>query len=189
MKPIEEPAQRNPFTRSQSSHVAKRTFEREATLIRRGWIERARNHDRLSADAIIMAEHPDDWMQRHTYRMVRRLIACGHSGILNNLVGQIGTRHGSRHDISKQPFKQALLVMSWWREDHSSQPLMDRRRRAELGDAMQYALLHRVPPKYLCAFAKYVGLEKVSAKLKAGHREVGFKSTLSHRIRTRVCLN
>lgn len=52
-------------------------------------------------------------MQHHSYRLVKGLIARGQHRIISALVEGVKTRHGSCHDISEQPFKQALLAMFW----------------------------------------------------------------------------
>ncbi|WP_147161378.1 hypothetical protein [Novosphingobium sediminis] len=172
---IIDPSDKNLFRRKQSPTAAKRIFREQADLIHQGWVKRLRELERLGGDQSTLAEHPDDWMQRHTYRLVKWLIARGHQGILAALVDEVETRHGSRNDISDQPFKQALLAMFWGYERRPGEPLLDRRRRSELGDAMAYARLHGVQSKHFCGFAKQAGLKRIAAKLKAGHREPGFK--------------
>lgn len=174
MKTNDDPSDGNVFRRKQSASAAKRLFREQASLICQGWIKRIREFDRLTAEERKLAAHPDDWMQRHTYRLVKGLIARGQQSILSALVDEVKTRHGSRHDISDQPFKQALLVMFWGYERRRGKPLLARQRRAELGDAMAYARLHGVHSKHFCGFVKQAGLKRIAGKLKAGYREPGF---------------
>lgn len=174
MKAKNAPSDKNVFRRMQLASAGKQVVRRQASLIHQGGIELTREFDRLTAEERIFAAHPDDWMQRHTYRLVEGLISRGQQGILPALVDEVKTRHGSRHDISDQPFKQALLVMFWGLERRPGEPLLDRRRRAELGDAMAYAQLHRVHSKHFCGFVTQAGLKRIAGKLKAGYREPGF---------------
>ena len=174
MRVFEEPSEANVFRRSDGRDLAKRNFKQQAELIRQGWLKRQRDYARLAKDEQLLIEQPDDWMQRLTYRLIRWLLGRGHQGVLTELIGEVGTRHGSRHDISDQPFKQALLVMFWWHERLANTPLLSRQRRAELGDAMEYARRHKVAPRHFCGFAKQAGLKHIAVKLRVGHWEPGF---------------
>ena len=163
------------FKRRQSPTVAKRLFEREAKLILDGWVDRRRQH-RQDNSALGLVEKPADWMLRHTYALVKSLITKGHQDILHDLTADIGQRHRGRIDVGGKPFKQALLIMFWWNPEHTSKPLLDRQRRSEFSDAMEYAYLHRVRPKDLIGFIKAAGLKKIPAKVRNGHREPGFEN-------------
>lgn len=174
MRALAEPFDHNVFRRAQSVGVVKRHFKQQSELIRRGWMQRTVQFARLTAGQKSLAEHPDDWMERQTYRLVKRLVKSGHQSILTILVDEVGTRHGSRHDISNQPFKLALLIMFWWHELPSSAPLIDRRRRAEIGDAMEYARRHNVHSRHYCGFVKQAGKKRIGQKLKMMHWEPGF---------------
>jgi len=176
MRHLEDPSEQNVFKRSNPAPVVKRLFLREAALIRRGWLSRIWAYPKLSPAEQLTTEAPEDWMLRTTYRLVRWLIRCGHQEILSDLVDdEVGTRHGSRNDVSDQPFKLALLAMFWWSESLSNETVIDRRRRAEFGDAMEYASRHRVPSKHLCGFIKQAGIKRIAHKLKVGHCEPGFR--------------
>lgn len=175
LRAIDDPATGRIFRRKQTASVVKRLFSQQATLIRQGWLRRRASFARLQPNESILVEDPDDWLLRHTYRLVKHLLVAGHQEILQALVEEVGTRHGSRHDIGEQPFKQALLAMFWWHEGATSAPVLTRQRRSEWGDAMEYARRHNVPSKYFCAFARQCRLKNIGYKLQAGHREPGFK--------------
>lgn len=169
-----EPRANGVFTQRQSPRVAKREFEQEATIILNEW-HRRQQLIRTGEAPLLSGEDPQDWMLRCTYRLVKALVAAGHSGILADLVAAMETRHSGKTDISNKPFKQALLWMSWWGEVSGPTPRIERRRRSELSDAMEYAWLHKIESRELKLFIKRVGFKRIPAKLRTGEREPGFK--------------
>ena len=175
MRPARQPASKNPFSTGQSTSDVKASFKKEMRYILQGWMaRRERLEDLTPHQALVETETPDDWMRRCTYRLVKWLILARHHDVLPDLVGEIGKRHGSRHDISDQPFKQALLVMSWWYECKQQEPMMDRQRRAELANAMEYAFRHKVQSKHFKRFCKQSQPKRIAKKLASGHVEPGF---------------
>lgn len=173
---LDEPRGSGVIKKRQNSNVARREFQREAKRILDGWVYRRRLQRQGLAEFASMGENenPIDWMIPHTYRLVRSLIRAGHVGILHDLLNEVGQRHRGKTDISDKPFKQALLVMFWWNPEHTQEPLLDRRRRSELSDAMEYAYLQGVQAKYLNVFIKSAGKKKIPAKLRGGKCEPGF---------------
>lgn len=169
----DEPRASDVFNRRQGPAAAKREFKLEAKRILDGWLYRRRLVNR-GKYPVLAEEDPRGWMLRCTYRLVEDLIAGGHAGILSDLMSEVSQRHAGKTDISDKPFKQALLVMFWWNPSVETKDLIDRRRRSELSDAMEYAHLHYVSPKDLNRFIKLAGIKHIPFKLRTGNREPGF---------------
>lgn len=167
---LEKPHGPRVITKSQSPAVAQREFKREAKRILDGWVHRRR----LERAGLVSNDTPEDWAVRFTYRLVKSLVRKGQDEILNHLVEQIAQRHRGSVDISQKPYKQALLVMFWWNPELTGERLFERRRRAELSDAMEYAHRHGVQSKYLTVFIRASGIRLIRQKLAANAWEPGF---------------
>lgn len=177
--------------RSQSPALATQNFERRAQRIMVEWLRRLDRFSNLAPDERILIEHPDDWMLRSSYRLIRNLIRREQEDILAPLVAKLEGEHRRGRGVTGQPFKQGLLVMqllvqlpantapkmtrSGPSERVGRRYIADFRRRNELGDAMQYAHLHNVPSKYFSAFIRHAGTKRIKAMLKLDRREPGFK--------------
>lgn len=168
-----------------------RDFERRAQAIMREWFDRVRDFSSLTADQRLIVEHPDDWMRRSSYRLIRNLILRDQAGILPALVAKLEGQHRRGRGVAGQPFKQGLLVMqilvplpssslpaltrAGLPEAPKRRPVSDEKRRNELGDAMHYAHLHGVQSRYFNAFRRHVGAKRIRAMLKNNLYEPGFK--------------
>ncbi|WP_421852637.1 hypothetical protein [Novosphingobium sp.] len=155
------------------------------------WLRRLDRFSNLPPAERILIEHPDDWMRRSSYRLIRNLIRREQEHTLAPLVAKLEGEHRRGRGVAGQPFKQGLLVMqilvqlpaitapamtrSGPSESADRRFIADAKRRNELGDAMQYAHLHNVPSKYFNAFIRHAGTKRIRAMLKHDRREPGFK--------------
>ena len=176
---------------SRAPTLVARRFERRAQRIMVEWLRRLSEFSRFPPEERILIEHPDDWMRRSSYRLIRNLIRSEREHILAPLVASLDGKHRRGRGVTGQPFKQGLLVMqlvvplpsstapTMTRSGPSTEAdrrlISDVRRRNELGDAMHYAHLHGVPSKYFNAFMRHVGAKRIRAMLKHDRREPGFK--------------
>jgi hypothetical protein len=155
-----------------SPRIAKQRFEREACSIIRRWKRRC--SDASEGRQQENSEDPACWMLRHTYGLIRSLIAADQVRILGQLVQDLVPPRGLT-DIHGKPFKQALLVMAWWAGDSSKRGPLSRRRRSEISDAMEYAARHEVAPRQFNAFIKMAGIKRIPMKLRDGQWEPGYE--------------
>lgn len=172
-----------------------RAFEKKAQAIMQEWFDRVGAFSRLSPDQRLIIEHPDDWMRRSSYKLIRNLILRDQAGILPALVAKLEGQHRRGRGVVGQPFKQGLLVMQILVPSPSNslpaltraglpdapkrRPVSDEKRRNELGDAMHYAHLHGVHSRYFNAFRRHVGTKRIRAMLKNNLYEPGFKPKAS----------
>lgn len=168
-----------------------RYFEKRAQAIMLEWFARVRTFSSLSPDQRLIIEHPDDWMRRSSYKLIRNLILRDQAGILPALVAKLEGQHRRGKGVAGQPFKQGLLVMqllvplptnsvpaltrAGLPDAPKSRSVSDEKRRNELGDAMHYAHLHGVQSRYFNAFRRHVGTKRIRAMLKNNLYEPGFK--------------
>ena len=173
--PIQKPMQSKIFADTDATSAFVR-FVVQAQLIRKGWSRRKRAARSRTPRLPGFHETPDDWMLRHSYRLIGELIKAGYSHLLDARIQELHIRHAGRFSLEGQPFKKGLLAMFGWEVNPPSGVLMKRQRRSELGNAMAYAFRHGVHPKYLCGFIKQAGLKLIAEKLKIDYREPGFAS-------------
>lgn len=69
-----------------------RAFEKKAQAIMQEWFDRVGAFSRLSPDQRLIIEHPDDWMRRSSYKLIRNLILRDQAGILPALVAKLEDR-------------------------------------------------------------------------------------------------
>lgn len=166
-------------------------FPKQAKKLLTAWLERLD----AAGDApvsTLTAEHPNDWMRRMSYRLIRRYVQQFPT-VIPDLLEGLDKRHMRGWDISDNPFKEALLLLhaspavrpreyktangAWSIVGELPNLISDRRRRAELADAMLYAHRHDVPSKNFNGFRKHVGPERIRIGLAEGLREPGFSKT------------
>lgn len=163
-------------------------FPRQAKKLLTEWLERVdvAEHEPVNS---LEDEYPNDWMRRMSYRLIRKYVQQ-FPAVIPDLLKGLDGRHMRGVDISDNPFKQALLLFSvspaicpseyrtvigaWSRVAVLPNLISDRRRRAELADAMLYAHRHDVPSKSFNAFRKHVGPQRIRIGLAQGLREPGF---------------
>lgn len=156
---------------SQAHASAEAKFKRKADLFFRKWAEDSFPSARQGAH---YRESREDYLVRWTYLRVRLLRKEGREAILPLLLSDAGKRHKGPHDITGKPFKQALLLLSWWCEESLGSRLMTPKRRMNLSDAMEYAYRHDVPAKFVNGFIQKAGIGIIRGKLEAGYAEPGF---------------
>lgn len=163
-------------------------FPRQAKKLITEWLERLE----VTGDGpvnTLEAEDPNDWMRRMSYRLIRRYVQQ-FPAVIPDLLKGLDRRRMRGWDISENPFKQALLLLNaspvvrpsayrtgkgaWCSVGALPKLISDRRRRAELADAMLYAHRHDVPSKNFNGFRKHVGPERIRIGLAQGLREPGF---------------
>lgn len=177
MRKPAEPTVRGVFSTGMNDAAVERAFKTIAELIRHGWMWRI-HRKRRGIDTALHRESPEDWMVRTTYRVVRAMLIKGYGCAFTGMIERLDhpkLRYRGQHSIAGQPFKEALLLL-FGHNAPTVKPLMSRTRRHELGDAMQYAYLHRVHSRYVVGFIKQVGQKQARARMLAKHTEPGFKS-------------
>jgi len=159
------------FSAQMSSSSMAGRLKMEAKRIFEGVESRRRSKTRAKDERHRWGESADDWLMVEVYLLVRRLKRIRRAAALGDAVANSPVRHKGRHDIGKQPFKQALFLIFADSMVPSFQSPLNRQRRSLFGDALAYADAHDVPPAYVNGFIKQAGLHRCRAKLKALYEE------------------
>ena len=123
-----------------------------------------------SANNEISDESPDDWLARNIYRHLRKMVSQDCWQILERIAEDRRSLVAGLHSIRERPFKVGLIAFL------GDEIAFRRNRRMELSDAMEYAYIHRVPPKYFNGFVKQSCRKRIAAKLTDNYVEPGFKA-------------
>lgn len=140
---------------------SRRVFADGAELIISAYEERKGNRSHL-------AEAPNDWFKRNTYRFLRAFIDQELSSTFEAEIRKGERKTDALDKIRENPFKLGIFAMYL----DSSFPRNDRQ---IFGNQMLYAYKHDISPEHLVGFIRAAGSPlKIAEKLKTGFCEPGF---------------
>lgn len=164
------------ISRNMSRRAIARQLDTEVKRIFDGTRRRMRKPKLERADERRWGESANDWLSCEVYLLVRRLRREGHLDALTDAINRAPVKSRGQHDISEQPFKQALfLIFGDMMVPERKSPL-SRNKRSELGDALAYADVHGVSSKFLNGFIKQAKPKECRAKLREHYVEPRFRS-------------